>query len=340
MTASSSAWLGAALVVFACVPARADSAPPLPSEAQVNAARVLYREARELERAGKVKEALEKALQAYDTASTPVTALEAATLLVQTQQLVEARNMAESVATMPISPRESDKGRDARQQAASLADALDARIPKIAAGERPVGVDALLDGKPLPQDAMVWQGVNPGAHTLELRIGDRSCTTLHMVLAEREQRTVDLQDAAATCKPAPTEASVPAVPLPTPALVLQKPENPSSLDEGAMSHPWRPVAGVMVGLGVASVGLGGVLAVMAKINYESVAKDCLASGCSLSAYSTRKNAVNLGNIATEVTIPGAVALAGGVILWLGDPGRTRVQVALGPASVRLAVPLR
>jgi hypothetical protein len=340
MTVSSSAWLGAALVLFACVPAQADSAAPLPSEAQVNAARVLYREARELERTGKVKEALEKALQAYDTAPTPVTALEAATLLVQTQQLVEAQNLARGVAAMPVSPRESDKGRAARQQAASLADALDVRVPKMAVGKRPLGVDALLDGKPLPQDAMVWQGVNPGAHTLELRIGGRSCTTLHMVLAEREQRTVDLQDAAITCKAAPTEASAPAAPLPTPTVVLPKPESQSSHDEGAMSHPWRPVAGVMVGLGAASVGLGAVFAVMAKTNYESVAKDCPPSGCSPSAYGTRKNAVNLGNVATDVTIPGALALAGGVILWLGDPGHTRVQVALGPANVRLVVPLR
>jgi hypothetical protein len=251
MTVSSSAWLGAALVVFACVPAHADSAAPLPSEEKVNAARVLYHDARELERAGKVKEALEKALQAYDTAATPVTALEVATLLVQTQRLVEARNMARSIATMPISPRESDKGREARQQAASLADALDARIPKIA------------------------------------------------------------------------EASAPAAPLPTPPI----------------SHPWRPVSWIMVGLGVAAVGVGAVLAIVAKTNYESVAPQC-NHGCTLTAFNTRNKARSLADVATDVIVPGAAAFAAGAFLWIGDPGRTRVQVAIGPASVGLVVPLR
>src|SRR5258708_7815004 len=212
MTTSSSAWLAGIAAVFFSVAARADPLPTLPSEEQVNTARALYREARELEREGKLREALDKAMESYNTAATPVTALQAARLLAEMQRLIEARNMARSVALLPISPRETDKGRDARLQAAALADALDARIPKIAVGERPTGMDVMLDGKRLPTDAMAWQGVDPGAHALELRIGERTCTTLHVTLSEGEQRTVDLHDAAGTCKPETQQT-----PAPTPA---------------------------------------------------------------------------------------------------------------------------
>jgi hypothetical protein len=122
-------------------------------------------------------------------------------------------------------------------------------------------------------------------------------------------------------------------------VVSPKPESLSSLDEGTISHPWRPVAGVMVGLGVAAVGVGAVLAVVAKANYESVASQC-TPGCSETAFQTRTKARSLADVATYVIVPGAAAFAAGALLWIGDPGRTRLQVAIGPASVGLVVPLR
>jgi hypothetical protein len=339
MTASSSAWIGAALAVFVSVAAQADPLPPLPSEEQVNSARALYRETRELERAGKIKEALDKALEAYNTAATPVTALEAARLLVEAQRLIEARNMARGVALIPVSPRESDKGREARQQAPVLADTLDARIPKLAVGDRPGGVDVMLDGKRLPEDAMVWQGVDPGAHALELRMGNRSCTTLHVVLAEGEQRTIDLHDAAASCKPETSDASAP--PGPSPASHVLSPNAPTEPigGEARISHPWRPVAGAVAGLGVAAVGVGAYLAMSAKSDYDSVASQC-TPGCTQPAFEVRTNARSRADVATVVTIAGAATIGAGALLWFGDPGHTWAQVALGPTSVRLVLPLR
>jgi len=339
MTPSIRVRLVALAAVFFSVAARADPLPTLPSEEQVSSARALYREARELEREGKLKEALEKSFESYNTAATPVTALQTARLLAELQRLIEARNMARSVALLPVSPRETDKGRDARQQAAVLADALDGRIPKIAVGERPSGADVLLDGKRLPTDAMAWQGVDPGAHALELRMSERSCTTLYVTLSEGEQRTVDLHDAAAACKPETQETPTPPAPAPPPALSLTTPNAPPVGDSGT-SHPWRPVAGVVTGLGIAAVGLGTYLALAAKSDYDSVANECPPRGCSGPAYDTRVSARTHADVATAVTLAGAAAIAGGALLWFGDPGRTRPRVALGPTSVRLVVPLR
>jgi hypothetical protein len=333
MTASSRAWLAGVAAVFFSIAAHADPLPALPSEEQVNTARGLYREARELEKEGKLKEALEKALASYTTAATPVTALQVARLLAEMQRLIEARNTARSVALLPVSPRETDKGRDARQQASALADALDARIPKIAVGERPAGMDVLLDGKRLPTDAMAWQGVDPGAHALELRMGERLCTTLHVTLSESEQRTVDLHDAAGPCKPEVQENPVPAPAVPQ----LLSPPAPVVRDSGA-THPWRPVAGVATGLGVAAFGVGTYLAISAKGDYDSVADQC-KNGCLPPAYEKRVSARSRADAATAVSIAGIAAIGGGMLLWFGDPGHTRAQVALEPTSVRLIVPL-
>ena len=135
-----------------------------PSEEQVQSARVPYHEARELHRQGRLKEALERALEAYRIASTPVTALEAGQLLVEAGRLVEARDIVRSVAAFPVSPRESDKGREARQGAAALRRRFGrAHSEDRDRGARRPGVDVALDGKPLAaSDPTAWLGVDPG----------------------------------------------------------------------------------------------------------------------------------------------------------------------------------
>ena len=74
MTASSS-WIIGVLLFLCPVAALADPPTAPPTEEQIQAARVPYHEARELHRQGKLKEALDRALDAYRMASTPVTAL-------------------------------------------------------------------------------------------------------------------------------------------------------------------------------------------------------------------------------------------------------------------------
>ena len=337
MTASNRVWFVGPIAFFLSVGARADPVPPLPTEEQITAARALYREARDLEREGKPKEALEKALAAYKTAPTPVTALEAARLLVEQQQLIDARDIARAVALLVVGPRETDKGREARDQAAALADAIDARIPKIAIGGRPAGVDVLLDGKPIPADAMAWQGIDPGLHGLELRFGNHTCATLQVALGEGEDRTVDLREASLACLPKAPEA-VPVAPVPMQHAVLARMPDESAADAHA-AHPWRPVAGVVAGLGVVSFGIGSYLALSAQSDYRSVDSQCTPD-CTRPAFNTRTSARSRADVATVVMISGAAVAGAGVILWLGDPGHSRPRVALGPTSVALVVPLR
>jgi hypothetical protein len=349
MTASSSFWV--ALTFALLVPATARAEPPAapPSEEQVEAARLIYKEARDLYRQGKLREALEKAVEAYRTASTPVTALEAGQLLVESGRIVEARDMLRGVAQMPVSPRESDKGREARQQASVLATSLDARIPKLAVAGRPRGVEILIDGKPLgAAEPTAWQGVDPGAHTLVVRVEERTCSTITVTLAEGEVRTIDLHDVASSChvEPPPAEPvrSAPPPRPPPPSSEASAPPPPQGESHGTSAWKWAGLA--IGGLGVAAVGIGGYLALAAKKDYDSVT--CASNGCVLSAYNVRNDARSQADIATVVMSVGGAAVLGGLVMWLvapdsggahsSDAGRVRVSVGL--ASVGVTVPLR
>jgi serine/threonine-protein kinase len=349
----SNRWLGRTRVAFllALLPTTAfGEAPPLspPSEEQVQAARAPYREARELHRQGKLKEALERALEAFRIASTPVTALEAGELLVESGRLVEARDVVRSVAAFPVSPRESDKGRESRQQAATLGASLDARIPKVAIAGRPPGVDVAFDGKPLAAtDPTAWLGVDPGAHSVVVRVGDRTCTTITMTLAEAEARTIDLRDVASTCRVEPAAPVPGASALPSPPA---NPVSPPDRAEPAVSPPaapparhestgssWRWAGVAVAGAGVVAIGAGGLVALSAKNKYDSVASQCPARGCSTSAFDVRESARSQADAATVAMVAGAAAVAGGALLFFFAPGSGRTVVGVGPASVRLAV---
>jgi hypothetical protein len=338
MTASSNARLFAWLALLAPLvplPVRAQPQAAAPSEEQVEAARALYREARELRKQGHVREALAKALDAYRTAATPVTALETGELLVEAGRLVEARDLLRAVPLMPVSPRESDKGRDARQLAASLGAQLDMRIPKIAFAQRPPGVDLLLDGRPVAStDATAWQGVDPGPHALLVRVDDRPCTTINLSLSEGEERTIDLHDAAAACRPAPP-------PPPPVALVRLPPGPPAPPPEAppavASPGPGRWIGAAAAGGGAVAIGVGGYLALSAKSDYASVAGECPPRGCNQDGFDVRNSARARADVATVFMVVGAAAMVGGgLVWWLAPSGHAGAQAVVGPGSVGIA----
>jgi hypothetical protein len=93
------------------------------------------------------------------------------------------------------------------------------------------------------------------------------------------------------------------------------------------------------------VGAGGFLALSAKRDYDAVASDCPARGCSSTAYDVRQSARARADVATVVMGVGGLAVAGGIVLIVARPRgsappRTGVALALGPGGVTVRVPLR
>jgi hypothetical protein len=317
--------------------ARADAPAAAPSLEQVEAARVPFREARELQRQGKLNEAVARMLDAYEVASTPVIALEAGRLLVEAGRLVKARDLLRGVSALPPSPRESDAGRDARRGAALLATELDARIPKISIAERPAAVEVLLDGKPFsPTDSSAWQGVDPGGHTIVVSADDHMCTSITITLAEGQVRTIDLRDAALSCGRQPA--------APSPAAENARSVAPEPHPSSPFGSRWRWGGAALAGVGVAAVGAGMYVVVHAKSDYDSVSAGCTSGGCDTDAFNVRHSAHTQANVATVVVSVGAAAIGGG-LLWLvlghpGDASPSAPRLGLGPSQVALVVPIR
>jgi hypothetical protein len=354
MIASSSRRAILALALLVPIPARADPPAAPPTEEEVELAKGLYKEARELERQGRTKEALDKALEAFRTAATPCTGLEAGQLLIEQGQLVEARDMLRAVPMMPVSPRETERGRECRQQASVVAATIDSRIPKLAVSGRPKGVELLLDGRALPAaESAAWQGVNPRMpHTLLVRTEDRTCSTITVTLTEGEVRTIDLHDVAFSCRlveppPAETPRSVPVV-RPPATTGGESPPTQTPGSEHTAPSPLKWVGLTLGGVGVVALGVGGVLALTAKSDYESVAAQCPGNVCQPHAYNVRVDARTRADWATGTMVLGGIAAASGLLLWLLAPDGsssqssdfTRVQLALGLGTVGLTVRLR
>jgi hypothetical protein len=81
----------------------------------------------------------------------------------------------------------------------------------------------------------------------------------------------------------------------------------------------RLVGWIVGGAGVAALGVGGVMALVAKSSYDA-ASGCAARTCSTpDGVATTNSARTLGDAATVVLIAGGAVAAGGIVLWLTAP---------------------
>jgi hypothetical protein len=348
---SSRSWLLAGLAVAWPVTVHAAPPPSAPSQEQVESARAPFHEARELHRQGRLNDAVARMLDAYRLAPTPVIACEAGRLLVEAGRLIEGRTILRGVAGLPVSPRESDAGREARREAAALAVQLDDRIPEVTLVGRPAGVDVWLDGKPFaPGGPAAAQGVDPGAHAIVVRAGAGICKSIALTLAERETRSLDLRDVAPPCPP-PDAADAPRPPdggaggASPPRLrsgALGSDEAPTAPSPAPAAWRWTGVG--LAGAGLAAIAAGLYVMLHAKEDYDSVSAECPARGCSVDAYDVRLDAHGRANGASIVMALGATAVAGGGAIWLllgrsPPDGGARPRIGLGPSSMTLVVPM-
>ena len=346
----------AALVLSCPGVALAEPTALAPSQEQVESARAPFHEARELHRQGKLNEAVARILDAYHLASTPVIACEAGRLLVEAGRLVEGRDILRGVPALPVSPRETEAGRAARREAAMLAQQLATRVAEVEVAGTPVGVDLLLDGKPMALvDAAGRQAADPGAHTLVVRSDGQVCRSIAMTLAEGETRTIDLRDMPFSCSSAPAaaDASVPpeaatdgssaqhAGSAPPAAAVPGEERMRGS--KPATGSAWRLGGAGLAAAGAVTIGIGLYEMFHAKRDYDSVT--CPPRGCSVDAYEVRQGAHDRANTATVVMTVGAAAVAGGGVLWFvlgrsrsADVGSPRVGVGISGVSLLVPIP--
>jgi hypothetical protein len=287
----------ALLAVLAFAPERVLFAQPsvrAPTAQDLETARALYKEGKELRARGDLAGALEKLRAAHALGNTPVTGIELARTYVLAGAIVEAREVCLSIARLSVASDETEKSVEARSEAATLAEQLQPRIPTLRVRVEGLGTGErahlFLDGIAVPDAALGEpQKVDPGKHAVAIRVGAAREARGDADVGEGQAAEVTLTVAAA--------AAPPAAPPPEPA---REPGRP------ARTGPWL----VVLGFGTAVVGgaLGVVAGLTAANKTAQLAHECPAKECS----SANGGANDLAAAHTWATVSTTAFVVGGV----------------------------
>jgi hypothetical protein len=182
------------------------------SAADLETARNLFREGRDLRAKGDLLGALEKLKAAHATGRTPVTGMELARTYAMVGQLVEAREVALDVARIPVASDETERSAEARTEATHLAEDLRERIPtltvRVTEAPRGAVAEVFVDGEELPP-ALIGEPrkLDPGAHVILVRARDGATAMSRATVSERDAQEVTI---AYPVRPGARDASTPA----------------------------------------------------------------------------------------------------------------------------------
>jgi hypothetical protein len=162
--------------------------------------------------------------------------------------------------------------------------------------------------------------VDPGTHAVSAQAPGRvSWSGSVSVSAAGKTASFDVPDLAPAAAPSPTPSVAPA-----PAPSTPEPPPPGQYWTGR-----RTASAALTGVGVVSLGVGGVLVILAK------SKDSAAQNKTTNRNADSSNAVSLGNMATVFAGAGAAVAATGLLLWLTAPDAP-VQVGANPSGLLLS----
>lgn len=180
---------------------------------------------------------------------------------------------------------------------------------RLAGGEE---VDVAL-GLPLP--------IDPGEHFVATSAPDRARWEKRFFVAEATTRTIELEVAPAD-NASGVRFSRPIAPVPN----LLPP-----LDPGA--SPQRISAFAVGGVGVATLIVGAVSGAVAWGQKGAIDENCKDQLCNLDGQRAADRAKLFGVVSTVTFVVGGLALAGGVLLYVTEPGRPKLGFAPGRVGI-------
>ncbi|MBS2015361.1 MAG: tetratricopeptide repeat protein [Deltaproteobacteria bacterium] len=192
------------------------------------------------------------------------------------------------------------------------ADALEPRVPTVVVvapwlASKP-NATITVDGAPLKtDDATKPVRVDFGLHEAVARWNDKE-TRAHVIIdKESESKKLALDEPGLVVAPA-------APPAPPPAAVEAPPPEP----ESSSGKTQRVVGLVTGGAGLVMLGVGGVVVLGAKSDYDDATKAC-GTSCPREQATTANDARSTANVGGIVFGVGAVALVTGVVLFFTAP---------------------
>lgn len=322
-------WSGRFVAALLCATLASTTVVPAalaePTASDLETARDLFKQGNELKKKGDLKGALDKFKAADALAGTPITGVELGRTYMDLDLLLEAREAFLGVARLPVKANESPNTKDARAQAAKLADAVKARIPSIHVVLS--GVDAgatpsvTIDGVVVPPAALTEpRKLDPGLHVIVAKQGDGPETSVEVTVAEGENKDVPIE-----VKPAPK----PIVAAPATIAPATKPEGAgnggdASKDAGTRSGGTSSLT--YIGFGVAGVGVlvGSIAGFVALGKTSTVKNECSPTKiCPAGAQSDIDSSRSAGTVSSiAFTLAGIGAAVGVVGLLIGHGNST------------------
>ncbi len=291
-----------------------------PTSAEKESARELLREGQELRDKGDLKGALQKLTQAHAFATTPITTLELARTHAELKHFVQARDLALSVARIPIGASESAQTQTARREAAELAEQVRPRIAtlRLTFPGLPASAELtlLVDGDEITgAAARAPLRLDPGSHVIVARPKNGAEQRLEITLDESQTKDASI----------PLEVTEPPT---TPVIAPTSPPNdtrPSNADPSP-STGTSPLVYAGFGVAIAGGALGTITGLMALSKADT--SECVGTSCTSAGISDIESGRTLALVST---ISFAVGLAGvgvGVYgLTFGAPKATAVRVS-------------
>ncbi len=269
----------------------------------IASARQLYNEGIELRDKGDMKGALEKFKAAHALGNTPITGIELCRTYSALRQPVEARETCLGVGRIAPMAEESQRSKDARNDAARLAEA---ERPKIGAlrlkitgvppgtGWQPT---VTVDGATVPPVALNEpRAVNPGVHTVVAKVGSGPETRATLETQEGETKDLEL-----AVQPPPEDETPPPV---GPAVGTPPPPRPEKKNTfGTVSFA---IAGVSAVVGT----VAGLAAMSAEGDLD---KECRNKICGRDQWDSLDSAKTWGNVSTVFFVVAGVALGAGLV---------------------------
>jgi hypothetical protein len=166
-----------------------------------------------------------------------------------------------------------------------------------------------------PIDRAAWDTaipVDPGTHTMTADAAGHTSWTLNIEIRD-PGKTITIE---VTVLPENKQAAVAVAPL-VPSVHVRGPVTPPPLVPDHAQEPGQTmrIAGIVTaGAGVVGVGVGVVLGVVAKSQFDSANEDTSPSRVSASAAAGR-----LADVSTVVCIVGGAAAVTGAVLWFAAP---------------------
>ncbi len=315
--------LSATLAVMASLAGAGHARAQTSSTAKV-AAETLFEEGRRLMGEGKAAEACPKFAESQRLDPSPGTLLNLASCYEKIDRPATAWATYREGASVASATGRQDLLATAQRHA----DALFPTLPRVT-----LNVASPIDGMTVALDGVavghaewgVAVPVDPGEHTVEAKAPGFTPWSTKATIAKEAQTTSISVPALERAPEAPSPAG------PAGAAAAPPPAMSPAPDAGSPGNGQR-IAGIVVGAaGIAGIGVGVGFAVNAKSTYNSSLAACEPNApnlCTPAGVNQRNDALNSGNIATVALAIGAVAVVGGVVLWLTAPHATKREVSL------------